>query len=122
MSDDEALIGEVIDRAGRALRPFSVVESFRVAWQPRHVELATEMRDAELRALIAGSRIEWPVRVHVEPGPFGVRDHIHTRAEVYPGGPFHPSHAIQHVELIGGSPALHVGGRPVAWYENWIRA
>jgi hypothetical protein len=26
-----------------------------------------------------------------------------------------------HVDLIGGSPALHVDGRPVAWFENWLR-
>lgn len=24
------------------------------------------------------------------------------------------------VELVGGSPLLHIEGGPVAWFENWI--
>lgn len=24
------------------------------------------------------------------------------------------------VELVGGSPLLHIDGEPVAWFENWI--
>lgn len=26
------------------------------------------------------------------------------------------------VTIIGGSPVLEMGGRPVVWFENWIRA
>lgn len=36
------------------------------------------------------------------------------------GTPAPPGSLIR-TSLVNGSPALHIGERPVAWFENWLR-